>query len=277
MRYKAVVFDLDGTLLDTLADLAAAGNAALEACGFPTHPADAFRRFVGDGRHNMVLRMLPAHAAKDEETVRRAEALFSEYYAAHMADMTAPYPGVAELAAALKKEGVRLAILSNKPEEFVRPLAEQYFPGIFDLVCGQKAGLLKPDPTGLLQAMEGLGVKPGETLYVGDSAVDVQTAHNAGCFCCGVTWGFRDKAELRRAGADKTADTPLELMAIALPEERTTSKGMRLFSLFVAAVMIICLLGVIFSMATGNMAGLSAGFIFPIVLGVSALYLLRRR
>lgn len=270
--YKAVIFDLDGTLLDTIGDLADAGNHALLLCGYPTHTKEEFKYFVGDGRRNMVLRMLPEEAAADETVVAKVETAFDEMYHKHMLDTTLPYPGIPELLDALKAEGLKLGVVSNKPDEFVLSIVADYFPGIFDAVCGQSGGILKPDPAGLNQVLAALGVKPHQALYVGDSGVDVATAQNAGCPCCAVTWGFRKKKEL--AAAANIIDTPLELTAIAMPA--TNGKGKRIFALTTVVLMALCLVGVLFSLATGNMAALSAGIIFPIVLGFAATRILKK-
>lgn len=271
---KAVIFDLDGTLLNTLTDLANAGNNALTGCGFATHPVDDFKFFVGDGRRNMVLRMLPKEAAENEMIVAKAEQLFDEAYHAHLLDCTVPYPGVPELLDALKAGGLKLGVVSNKPDEFVQRIVEDYFPGIFDMVCGQVGGVLKPDPAGVNRVLNALGLAPHEALYVGDSGVDVATAHNAHCPVCAVSWGFRPKEELVGAGADQIIDTPLELTAIALPPE--TGKGVRVFSLVVVVLMVLCLIGVIYSLITGNVAGVTAGILFPLILGFAATRIIKK-
>lgn len=270
--YQAVVFDLDGTLLNTLTDLAAAGNYALEECGFAAQPENAFKKFVGSGRRNMVLRMLPAEAAQDEAVVTKAETAFNVFYQTHLKDATAPYPGIVELLNALKASGLKLAVVSNKPDEFVQKIVADYFPGIFDVVCGQQGGILKPDPSSVNRVLQALGLAAHQALYVGDSAVDVATAANAGCPCCAVTWGFCQKNEL--LGAAHLVDTPLEISAIACPAPMPESR--RVFALVVVVVMALCLVGVIYSLATGNLPALSAGIIFPIVLGFAATKILKK-
>lgn len=270
--FQAVIFDLDGTLLNTIGDLAAAGNHALTACGYSAHSAEEFKHFVGDGRRNMVLRMLPPDAAADETTVEKAEAAFDEFYHAHMLDTTAPYAGVPEMLKALKDGGLKLGVVSNKPDEFVQGIIADYFPGVFDVVCGQVGQVLKPDPAGVNRVLSQLGLKPHQALYVGDSGVDVQTAANARCRCCAVSWGFREKKEL--AGADHVIDTPFELTAIALPAP--IGKSRRVFAGVVAGLMVLCLLGVVYSLAVGNMAAVSAGILFPVVLGFAATRILKK-
>lgn len=271
---KAILFDLDGTLLNTLADLAAACNSALRALGYPEHAVAEYADFVGNGRHKLVLRMLPANAACDEAMVAKAEALFDDAYHAHLMDATEPYPGVPELLDALKAGGLKLGVISNKPDAFVQQIITEFFPGVFSVICGGADGVLKPNPAGVNKALERLQLKPHEALYVGDSGVDAETAHNAHMDCCGVTWGFRGKEELLCAGARYTIDVPIELMSIALPG--TTTRGMRIFSLAVVIMMLLCLVGVIYSLAVGNAAGLTAGIIFPAVLGFAATRIVKK-
>ena len=174
---KAVVFDLDRTLLNTIQDLANAANHALRTLGLPEHTTEEFLHFVGVGRRNMVLRMLPEALRADEAMVARASGLFDEHYNAHLRDCTAPYPGIPELLAALKAKGLRLGVVSNKPHEFVTQIIEGYFPGLFDSVAGQQGGCIKPDPSGVKQVIDAFGLHPDQVLYVGDSAVDIETAH----------------------------------------------------------------------------------------------------
>lgn len=270
--FQAVIFDLDGTLLDTIGDLAAAGNHALVSCGLATHTVEEFKQFVGDGRRNMVLRMLPPEQAADEAVVLRAEADFDEYYHAHMLDTTAPFPGIAELLGALKEQNLKLGVVSNKPDEFVQKIVQDYFPGIFDVVCGQQGDVLKPDPSSVNRVLKQLHLRPHQALYVGDSGVDVATADNAHCPCCAVTWGFRTRKEL--LGAAYIIDTPLELTAIAMPAP--TGKSQRVFAVIVVGLMVLCLLGVVYSLAVGNMAAVAAGIIFPVILGFAATKILKK-
>ena len=140
---KAVVFDLDGTLLNTIQDLADASNYALSKLGLPGHTVEDYKQFVGDGRRNLILRMLPEEG-RDEPSVRRATELFDEYYGAHLHDNTGPYPGIAQLLAGLKAKGLRLGVVSNKPDEFTKQAVQDYFPGVFDFVAGQQGTLVKP-------------------------------------------------------------------------------------------------------------------------------------
>lgn len=213
-KYKLVAFDLDGTVADTLADLAASVNAALSMHGLPTYPKDAYRLFVGNGVDNLIRNVLadaytPALAAA-------VKADFNAYYADHSMDYTTDYPGVASLLARLSADGVMTAVISNKPDAFVPKILHTLYPDHrFTYLSGQRAGVArKPAPDALLLLLGELGVSADETLYVGDSDVDVVFAHAAGVEVCGVSWGFRGADELRAAGADRIADTVRELTGV---------------------------------------------------------------
>lgn len=212
MKYPLAVFDLDGTLLDTLADLGNSANRALAAMGFPRHPLPAYRYFVGNGVEMLIRRAVPP--GTDESAVQRTLALFSEDYQAHCQDCTAPYPGVPELLRALAGGGVRLAVLSNKPHRHVGPILSRYFPETkFFSAAGQRPGVpRKPDPAGALAIAAAASVPPGKTFYAGDSGVDMQTARAAGMAACGVLWGFREEAELRENGAQMLAARPEDIL-----------------------------------------------------------------
>lgn len=194
---RLVIFDLDGTLLDTVADLAAATNHALETLSYPTHPVDAYYQFVGRGIDNLFRAALPA-THRDDDTVARMRALFVPYYNAHNTEASHPYPGIPALLEALQQQPIALAVASNKYQAATEKLIEHYFPGIpFALVFGQREGVpLKPDPAVVNEIRATLAVEPKETLYVGDSGIDMLTAHNAQVESVGVTWGFRPAAEL---------------------------------------------------------------------------------
>lgn len=212
---KGVIFDLDGTLLDTLHDLAAAGNHVLALFGRAPYPQEAYKLMVGNGIPRLVRRMLTglnARSAKEaEEAAAKAlpngleEAALQEfmtYYEAHKQDHTKPYPGICRLLQQLQKEGVRLAVVSNKADAAVKALVQQYFGTIFSSTVGLTAGgRAKPDPASTLEAVRYLGLSKEEILYVGDSDVDMLTAQNAGLAGCGVLWGFRTEKELKKAGA----------------------------------------------------------------------------
>ena len=194
---KLVIFDLDGTLLDTIADLAESANHALKQLGYPTHNVETIRTFVGNGINKLLERALPAHE-QTEENVVRMRAHFVPYYDAHNADFSAPYPGIVSLLEALQAKGLMIAVASNKYQEATYKLVKHYFPTIdFVEILGQREGIsVKPDPTIVFDILRKANVNQEETLYVGDSGVDMQTAINAGVDAVGVTWGFRPRAEL---------------------------------------------------------------------------------
>ncbi len=197
-RFDTVLFDLDGTLLDTLEDICGAANHTLRELGYPERTLAEMRRFVGNGAEMQMRRSLGADA--DEETVAKALALYKPYYAAHCQIKTKPYAGVLELMAALKAEGFRLAVVSNKPDEAVRPLVAQR--------------RRKPAPDMVNDALAALGADKSRAVYVGDSEVDIETARNAGIPCISVTWGFRDREQLLEAGAAELAADAGELRAL---------------------------------------------------------------
>ncbi len=209
--YELIVFDLDGTLLDTLDDLHASVNAALSAFGLPLRAKAEVRAFVGNGITKLMQRAVGGVRA-DFGVILAA---FKKYYAAHCADRTRPYDGVPELLFELKARGKKLALLSNKADFAVKRLAEIYFPNVFDFVVGENeaAGIRKkPAPDSLLRILERSGIFEEKTLYVGDSEVDIQTARNASGYCLSVTWGFKDKEFLREHGATNFAYTPREAL-----------------------------------------------------------------
>jgi phosphoglycolate phosphatase len=215
MRYKAVLFDLDGTLLDSLEDLATAANRVLSAQGLPPHPVDAYRYFVGAGVKVLVERILP-ESRRSADVIAASMAAFEEEYAKNWHDRTAPYPGIAEMLDLLTAQGLRLSILSNKPDVFTRLCVQQLLPRwIFDPLLGQRPGVAKkPDPAAALEIAASLGLRPDEILYVGDTSIDMQTARGAGMDAAGVLWGFRTADELRAAGALHLIASPGELPAI---------------------------------------------------------------
>lgn len=194
---KLVIFDLDGTLLDTIADLAAAANHALQKAGFPVYDTETIRTFVGNGISKLLERALP-EGARTVENVERLRTDFVPYYDAHNAEQSKPYPGVAALLLRLQERGMMLAVASNKYQAATEKLVAHYFPAIrFVKVMGQREGVpVKPDPTIVFDIMEAAGVGKEDVLYVGDSGVDMQTAHNAGVDAVAVSWGFRPRTEL---------------------------------------------------------------------------------
>ncbi|MCE5267188.1 MAG: HAD-IA family hydrolase [Planctomycetaceae bacterium] len=217
MTYNAVLFDLDGTLLDTLTDLADSTNLALRSLGFAEHPREAYRYFVGDGVEKLIERVVPTDrhdAATLIECGRRMRKEYGERWAA----ATRPYPGIPELLDALTERGVPMAVLSNKPAEFTRLCVSQLLPGWpFAAVVGAGPSLpKKPDPTGAKEIARRLGVAPSEVLYLGDTNTDMQTAVAAGMYPVGALWGFRTAEELTAAGARALAATPLDLLGVVV-------------------------------------------------------------
>lgn len=216
MRYTTVLFDLDGTLLDTLDDLTDAVNRALVAYGMPEREKCEVRAFLGNGA-----RYLMEHAAPGMEA-ERFEKMLVEYkadYDANCVVKTAPYPGIEALLRALRARGVKTGIISNKPDSAVQPLYETFFADTMDIAVGEREGIRrKPAPDTVLSAMERLGAAAGETLYVGDTEVDLETARRAGVDCAAVTWGFRDPDQLIAAGAERLFDTADALCAYLTEE-----------------------------------------------------------
>ena len=194
---KLVIFDLDGTLLDTIADLAESANYALKQLGYPTHDVETIRTFVGNGINKLLERALPSYE-QTEENVIRMRSHFVPYYDVHNADLSSPYPGIVNLLEDLQAKGIQIAVASNKYQAATVKLVKQYFPNIdFVEILGQREGInVKPDPTIVFDILKKAKVSFEETLYVGDSGVDMQTAINAGIDAVGVTWGFRPRAEL---------------------------------------------------------------------------------
>jgi len=213
MRYSAVVFDLDGTLLDTLADIADAANRVLVKHGLPAHELDAYRLFVGEGVRVLFERALPADACTAERVAAYAED-FRGAYAECWNVQTRPYEGIVDLLDALVSRHVRLAVLSNKPDNFTKACVREYFPDLpFEAVLGQREGVpRKPDPAGAVEIAEAMGLAPTQFLYAGDTAVDMQTALTAGMFPLGVLWGFRPLSELQAGGAQAVIARPAELL-----------------------------------------------------------------
>ncbi|MCE9590054.1 MAG: HAD family hydrolase [Planctomycetes bacterium] len=213
MIHRSIIFDLDGTLADTLADIAAAANHALAEMGRPTFDVQRYRYLAGQGLHSLMTDALgPGHAG----LVPRGMELFRAYYSDHWTDHTAPYPGVPALLDELTRRGVRMAVLSNKPDSATQAMMKHGFARWrFDAVIGQREGKpLKPDPAGALEIAETCGVPAKEWLYVGDTKVDMMTATRAGMFAVGVLWGFRDEPELRDNGARVIIREPAELLAL---------------------------------------------------------------
>ena len=213
--FQTVIFDLDGTVLNTLEDLASAGNWICRRKGWPEHTVEGYRQLVGTGMRNL-LRLLDPMGDSDPG-LDDALAEYMDYYGQHCLEKTAPYPGIPALLAELKSRGIKLAVYSNKGDRFCGEIVEHFFPGVFDVIRGKVDGVpVKPDPAGLALVMNALGAETATTLYVGDSNVDMETAKNGNLVSCGVTWGFRGRQELEEAGAVHLADTAEELQALIL-------------------------------------------------------------
>ncbi len=214
----AVIFDLDGTLLNTLGDLRAATNHVLEVRGLPPHSMEEIRQFIGNGIRLLICRAMPEGTPEAE--IDAALDDFKAYYTAHIHDRTVPYDGIPQLLTALKKRGIQVAVLSNKIDSASQQLIEYFFPGKTDVVFGEHVGVpRKPDPTSCRMVMQQLGVQPEQVLYVGDSGTDMQTAKNAGLYAVGVTWGFRSKEVLLEYGADVLVHRPEQILQILDSDE----------------------------------------------------------
>ena len=208
-----VFFDLDGTLLNTLDDLAAAGNYALRTLGLPEHKTDKYRYMVGNGIPKLIERMLPENPGA--ELADKAHSLFSEYYGLHSEDMTRPYDGITEMLGELGQLGVKTAVITNKDNVFSETLIRKYFGNSIGKVYGSIPGTpRKPDPYWVNKALAEYGASKEDTLYVGDSCVDMQTAANSGLTGAGVLWGFRDRAELEENGASYICSSPSDIVEI---------------------------------------------------------------
>ena len=200
MKYKAAIFDMDGTILDTLDDLTNTLNHALETNGFSGRTKKEARRFLGNGVRNLIDLALPEAADAEEKKAVLKD--FRQYYSEHCRDNTAPYEGVVELLKKLKDCGIHAAVVSNKADDAVRELCDRYFSGLFEYAAGEKDGVRrKPWPDSVEEVMERFGTEKSETVYVGDSEVDAETGKNAGVDGILVDWGFRDRQELEKLEA----------------------------------------------------------------------------
>ena len=210
MNYDAILFDYDGTVADSIADIAYAANRALRLAGLPEREEAEYRSFAGSGAGVLLRRAAPA--GTDGETLRALYDDYVAYYADHANDRSRPYDGVPEMLSALKEAGRKLAVISNKPDAAVQRLVAEFFPGLFNAVAGERDGVRrKPAPDTVNEVMSALGVTPDECVYVGDSEVDVETAANAKTACVCVSWGYRSAAALKAAGAKTIVDTTEEL------------------------------------------------------------------
>ena len=215
MKYKLAIFDLDGTILDTLEDLADAVNYALKEQGYPQRTIEEVRRFVGNGIRKLIERAVPDGLT--EEEISKVHQTFSAYYQKHCADKTRPYKGILPLLERLREAGCLTAVVSNKADVAVQPLCQQYYDGLFDYAVGEREGIRrKPAPDAVQEVLRRLQVDAGEAVYIGDSEVDIQTAENAELDSIIVTWGFRDKAYLESQGGKRFVDRPEEIEEIVL-------------------------------------------------------------
>lgn len=212
---RLVIFDLDGTLLNTIADLGEAANFALESYGYPTHSLSSYPFFVGNGVNRLLERVLPEDA-RTPKNIEILRAKFVEYYDAHNTLHSAPYPGIPELLESLQKMGIGMAVASNKYHSAVTALVAHFFPGIqWCAVEGQKEGVpVKPDPSIVFEILGKVPTPKAEVLYVGDSGVDMETARRACVDSVGVTWGFRPLKELREYHADNIVNRPVEILTL---------------------------------------------------------------
>lgn len=200
--YKLMIFDLDGTLLDTLEDLANASNYALKSFDFEEHEVLKYKTFVGDGVYKLIERIVP-ESHRGEEMLIKVKEVFQNYYDEHNRDCTKPYEGIIEVLKHLRERGIHTAVVSNKPHQFTTKLVEELFGDSIEVAYGQRDGIAtKPDPSTVLEVIERFGVTKEECIYIGDTNVDIFTGKNAGVKTIGVLWGFRTKEELTEAGAD---------------------------------------------------------------------------
>lgn len=213
MNFKAAIFDLDGTLLDTVEDIAVSMNHILENAGYPIHNNELYKQFIGNGMRNLVQRSLP----KDKQDYGNTEQCYTAMkteYSKRWAKKTKPYPGITETLKALTERGLKLAVLSNKPDEFTKTMIKHLLPSsTFEVVYGERPHIpKKPDPTSALEITKILGVKAEECLFLGDSGVDMQTATSAGMYAVGVLWGFRKAEELLEYGAKTLVSNPAAIL-----------------------------------------------------------------
>ena len=213
MRYKLAVFDMDGTILNTLEDLTDSLNAALRLSGYPQRTIEEVRNFVGNGIRLLIERGVPQ--GTEITAIDKVHRDFMEYYQKHCADKTRPYDGIVELMQSLRQKGCKMAVVSNKADSAVKELSDRYFPGIFDISVGERQGILKkPAPDSVNEVLKQLQVAKEEAVYIGDSDVDIATARNVKMDCISVVWGFRKEEFLREQGAVVFARTPEDILQI---------------------------------------------------------------
>ena len=211
---KAVLFDLDGTLVNSLCDLACSTNYALKKFGFVTHETECFKYFVGDGMPKLIERALPEDK-REEKYIKEVLSVFMEHYKEHYCDQTKAYEGICEAVDAVLSMGLKIAVVSNKIQNMAETVTNKIFGCRFSVICGKREGYpAKPDPTLTLEVINEMGVKPSECLFIGDSGMDMAVAKNANCVSLGVLWGFRSEDELIDNGADFIIKEPSEITRI---------------------------------------------------------------
>ena len=211
---KAVLFDLDGTLVNSLEDLAVSANFALQIYGYPIHETEKYKYFIGDGLLKLVERTLPEED-RSKDNINKLFQTVWKHYSENYVVNTVAYNGIAELLAELKQKGYKLAVVTNKPHEMAVNIVKALLGDVFDMICGKLDNYPpKPDPALTLKTMNDLGVNPDECVFVGDSGIDAANAVNAGCIGIGVLWGFRTKEELLHSGADYIVNNPFEILEI---------------------------------------------------------------
>lgn len=216
--YKLAIFDMDGTILDTLEDLKDSVNYALCECGYPERTYDEVRSFVGNGIRKLIERAVPDGTSL--ENIDNVHNAFTDYYKLHCADKTKAYDGIKPLISELRRNGIKTAVVSNKADYGVQELCREYFDGLFDYAVGEREGIRrKPAPDSVNEALKVLGFDKSEAVYIGDSDVDFETAENAGLPCISVLWGFRDEDFLRKIGAKTFVSKPSEILDIILKGE----------------------------------------------------------
>lgn len=217
--YKAVIFDLDGTILDTLQDLKGSMNYALKSCGFPVRSAEEIRRFLGNGVYDLAARSVPSGTG--EEAQKQVVEQFNAHYAVHCSDATRPYEGIPGLLQILRQKQIFTAVVSNKPDYAVQELCRKHFAGFFDYVTGVRTGVArKPAPDLVNEALKAIGCRTEDAVYIGDSEVDILTSEAAKMHCISVSWGFRDVQKLIEAGAKEIVESPLQLQKLLCGDPR---------------------------------------------------------
>ena len=217
MKPTTYIFDLDGTLLNTLEDLSSSVNHAMEQCHYPTHSIEKVREMVGNGVRRLIERAVPEGTSADD--TQRALSIFQEYYLAHNEDKTQPYDGIIPMLKELKKRGYKIAVVSNKFDKATKALCKKYFPGLIDVAIGENESQgirKKPHPDMVSLALRQLLSSAGEAIYIGDSEVDIATAQNSGLHCISVLWGFRTKSFLLGNGAKILVDKPSDIIHLSL-------------------------------------------------------------